>query len=55
MLETKELENSASGIFGGLGPGGLGFESGYPQVTILFISRRSEESKPPGPKPPIYQ
>ena len=24
-------------IIGGLGPGGLGFESGYPEVTIPFI------------------
>ena len=50
MLETKKLDNSAtsSGILLVWGAGGLGFESGYPQVTILFI-RRSEESKPTNP------
>ena len=38
---------------GGLGAvGGLGFESGYLQVTIPFIFRGIQsESKPPGPKP----
>lgn len=32
---------------GGLGPCGLGFESGYPKVTMPFILMGSEESKPP--------
>ena len=42
---------SSNGKFDALGPGGLGFELGYLEVTIPFI-RGSQESKPPGPKPP---
>ena len=34
------------------GPGGLWFESGYPQVSYPFHFRGSQKSKPPGPKPP---
>ena len=36
--------------------GGLGFESGYPSVTMPFVfvdPIGKSESKPPGPKPPI--
>ena len=37
----------------GLGPGGLGFESGTPKVANPFHFRGFQESKPPGPKPTI--
>ena len=39
---------------GGLGPGGLGFESGvpFPSQSFSFVGILSE-SKPSGPKPPI--
>ena len=36
---------------GGLGPGGLGFESGYPQVKNPFHKGIQSESEPPGPEP----
>ncbi len=39
---------------GGLGVGGLGFESQTtPKYPNPFGIRGSQESKPPGPKPPI--
>ena len=46
------IRPSSNGKFDALGSGGLGFELGYLEVTIPFI-RGSQESKPPGPKPPI--
>ena len=34
--EENTHELSTNGLIGGLGPGGLGFESGYPNVTTPF-------------------
>ena len=35
--EENTHELSTHGLIGGLGPGGLGFESGYPYVTTPFL------------------